>query len=182
MRRPGDEAAWREFDSAYSELIVRYCRRRGLQLADAEDVRQVVLTKLSHALRTFAYDSERGRFRDYLHRCVRNAIHSFAARHNRPVETVSMSEANTPARENEELDRAWEDEWIQHHYRRALRALRATTDARTLAVFDELLRGACPATLATRFGITEANVRKIKQRLRDRLEQTILSQLADEDA
>ena len=46
LRRPADEAAWREFDAAYSELIVRYCRRLGLQLADAEDVRQLVLTWL----------------------------------------------------------------------------------------------------------------------------------------
>jgi DNA-directed RNA polymerase specialized sigma24 family protein len=83
--------------------------------------------------------------------------------------------ANTP-------DPAWDEEWVQHHYRRAMHTLRATTESRTLAVFDEVLRGAGPAMLAERFGITEENVRKIKQRMRDRLEQTIRRQLADEEA
>src|SRR5262249_5091882 len=73
-RDPADAAGWGEFDRMYGELIVRYCRGRGLQLADAEDVRQIVLWNLSKAMPGFRYSRERGRFRDYLGRAVRNAI------------------------------------------------------------------------------------------------------------
>jgi RNA polymerase sigma-70 factor (ECF subfamily) len=177
--RHRDENAWREFDAAYSDLIVRYCRRCGLQLADAEDVRQLVLAKLSRSLQTFAYDPGRGRFRDYLRKCVRNAINSFASRHNPPAASVSMIEGGLA---DDASDPTWDEEWIQHHYRRALQTLRATTETRTLAVFDQLLCGADPATVAERFATTEENVRKIKQRMRDRLQQTIERQLIDEDA
>ncbi len=181
LRQEGDDRSWREFDAAYSDLIVRYGRRCGLQLADAEEVRQVVLAKLSRSLRSFEYDPRRGRFRDYLRQCVRNAIASFSSRHNLPLTPVSIDEA-TQAVAADEPDRAWDEEWVQHHYRRALQALRATTDTKTLVIFDELLRGADVAALAERFATTEANIRKIKQRMRERLEQTIRRQLADEEA
>ncbi|MCA9253978.1 MAG: sigma-70 family RNA polymerase sigma factor, partial [Phycisphaerales bacterium] len=66
IRDPDDQRAWREFDGAYGELIVRYCRARGLQLVDAEDVRQLVMLNLSRSIPRFEYQPEVGRFRDYL--------------------------------------------------------------------------------------------------------------------
>ena len=42
-----DHAAWREFDARYRDLILRYCRRKGLQPSDAEYVRQIVMLNLA---------------------------------------------------------------------------------------------------------------------------------------
>src|SRR5690348_14597759 len=74
VRNPSDDQAWREFELKYRELILRFCRRQGMQQADAEDVIQIVLANLLRSLPNFLYDRNRGRFRDYLYRSVRNAI------------------------------------------------------------------------------------------------------------
>jgi RNA polymerase sigma-70 factor (ECF subfamily) len=182
VRNAADAEGWRQFEAAYGDLILRYCRRRGLQLADAEDVRQVVLTKLARSLRHFEYDRARGRFRDYLGRCVRNAISSERARHTPEVLTVSLREdTDVPRPAPQGADDPWNEEWVQHHYRRAMRTLRATCDEQTLAVFEAILQGRDYAAIAGEFNATEAAVRKTKQRMRERLQQLIHRQVCDED-
>ena len=69
-----DDASWRQFDAKYRELILRYCRARGLQTSDAEDVRQIAMANLAKSLRSFEYKLTRGRFRGYLGQVVRSAI------------------------------------------------------------------------------------------------------------
>ena len=80
VRDPADAAAWHEFEARYRDLIRRYCRRRGLQTADAEDVGQLVMLALARALQHFTFDRSRGRFRDYLGRVVNNAIQRHLSR------------------------------------------------------------------------------------------------------
>ncbi|MGD2111247.1 MAG: sigma-70 family RNA polymerase sigma factor, partial [Phycisphaerae bacterium] len=142
VRDPANDEAWREFDETYRELIVRYCRARGLQLADAEDIRQTVMLQLSKSLRTFQYQPELGRFRHYLGRAVRNAIIEHTGRPKKrpqPVDTDVL--AANAADEAEGSDALWEREWIDHHYRLAMQTIRTTFDARSVEVFDRLLDG-----------------------------------------
>ena len=54
-----DQDAWAHFVRRYGPQIYRWCRRWGLQEADAQDVTQTVLAKLSQKLRTFSYDPAR---------------------------------------------------------------------------------------------------------------------------
>jgi RNA polymerase sigma-70 factor (ECF subfamily) len=62
---PSDQAGWDEFVDRYGPHIYRWCRQWKLQDADAEDVTQNVLVKLTQKLGTFAYDSSRS-FRGWL--------------------------------------------------------------------------------------------------------------------
>lgn len=62
LRSPDAADAWVAFVSTYGPLLYRYCRARGLQDADAQDVAQVVLVKVQR----FEYHPERGRFRGWL--------------------------------------------------------------------------------------------------------------------
>jgi RNA polymerase sigma factor (sigma-70 family) len=185
MRRPSDHAAWREFEAKYGDLILRYCVQRGLQHQDAEDVRQTVLMNLSRTLPRFKYDAARGSFRGYLGQTVRHAIAVFFARRrpNGPGKTVSIvgtDGAPLPAPSTDEDDVTWNQEWVRHHYRRALRTLRATHDPRSIEVFQRLLGGAGVRDVAGAFEMSEQAVHKVKQRVRDRLREIIARQLADE--
>lgn len=183
VRDPEDRASWHRFDRLYGELILSYCRRRGLQLADAEDVRQTVMLGLVRAMPGFRYDRERGRFRSYVGRAVDNAIRGAGKiRDRRPEPSESGIEpGGDPGSRDEPPDEAWEREWMLHHYRKALRSLRRTFDPRSLAVFEALLTGATLDDQARASGTTADAVRKVRDRVRQRISELIAGQIRDEE-
>jgi RNA polymerase sigma-70 factor (ECF subfamily) len=71
-----NEAAWRTFLERYQPLIDCWCRRAGLQDADAEEVSAEVQAKLARAMRRFRYDPA-ARFRAWLKTVVQNALNDF---------------------------------------------------------------------------------------------------------
>ncbi len=178
-----DHAAWREFDARYRDLIVRYCRRKGLQTSDAEDVRQMVMLNLARRFRTFEYERAKGRFRDYLGRTVANAIHRYYRR-PRPERSGLEIEAalELEAPRDETLDREWDNEWMLHHYRTAMAEVRGQSDAKSIAAFELLLEGRSIDEVAQAFGMTRDAVHKVKQRVRDRLKRRIREQLHEDDS
>ena len=182
IRNPEDKLAWREFDSRYGEMIVRYGRRCGLQLADAEDIRQIVMMRLSKALVTFNYSPLRGKFRSFVGRIVRNEVIRFISRPNIASRRVDSDSGELRESVDEEkLDRQWEREWADHHLRLAMRRLRQTYEPRSIKVFEQLLAGQTVERVATDFNMTTQAVHKVKQRIRNRLKEFIAGQICEED-
>jgi RNA polymerase sigma-70 factor (ECF subfamily) len=182
VRDGSDQAAWREFEAKYRDLLLRYCRARGLQQSDAEDVRQLVMMNLAKALRNFEYAAEKGRFRSYLGRIVRNAISQHFSRPNIPgggLDTAVM--AVVPSSDADASDALWEEEWINHHYRLAMKAIRETFDPRSVEVFDRLVNGERVASIAESSGMSIQAVHKVKQRIRNRMQELIAAQIREED-
>ena len=181
LRNVSDHAAWREFDSQYGELLVRFCISQGLPFSDAEDVRQAVMLSLSKAMPKFQYAPERGRFRGYLGQVVRHAISNFR-RQNCPIGTPTPLDSVVPAGAGHHgLDDHWEREWMHHHYRRAMHTIRATQDPRSVEAFEMLVTGRSAQEVAAESGFSEEAVHKIKQRMRDRLTAIIHEQVRRED-
>lgn len=184
LRDHRDHAAWREFEERYRELLVRFCQKRGLQRADAEDVVQALFTSLARALPQFEYDPARGRFRDYLFRCARNALAKWASRPNRQDQRLDTDVARVLAQETEASPadvRLWEQEWVAHHYRLAMETVRRTFEPRSVEIFDRSIAGAKVAELAAEFGMSEQAVHKVRQRIRARMEELVAEQLRAED-
>jgi RNA polymerase sigma-70 factor (ECF subfamily) len=73
---PSDQAAWGRFVDHYAPKIYGWCRKRGLQDADAEDVAQNVLLKLADKMRTFVYDAQ-GSFRAWLKTLTQHACSDY---------------------------------------------------------------------------------------------------------
>ncbi len=182
VRDPRDDAAWREFEETYRDLIVRYCRSRRLQTADAEDVRQLVMFSLSKGLRSFEYRPERGKFRHYLCRTIRNAIIQHSARPNSPKGALDTQElAGVLADDSGETDALWEREWMDHHYRLAMKTIRDTFEPRSVEVFDRLLDGQPVDDVARLYETTTQAVHKVKQRIRNRMMELVREQIREED-
>lgn len=182
VRDVRDQEAWREFEAAYGELILLYCRRRGLKPADCDDVRQFVWMNLARGLRNFEYDPLRGRFRDYLGRVVRNAISRHFARPSpasRPLDTGML--ATLPDEDSGSPDPAWEEEWVNQHYRRALAKIERTFEPRSVAVFRRLVAGEAVAQIAGDFAMSTQAIHKIKHRIQKRMQELIARQIQDED-
>lgn len=180
VRDPRDEASWKEFDARYRGLILAYCLRRGLQAADAEDVRQIVMLGLSRSLRGFEYRPDRGRFRDWLGRVVRNAVARYRAGW-RPVEGEAPEPIELAPAEGDELDEAWEREWVHHHFRLAMERSARAFEPATLEVFERLLEGATPADVAAASGLTVDAVYKIRTRVREHLHILVAEQVRAEE-
>ena len=182
VRNPSDDAAWREFDTKYRELILRYSRARGLQPADAEDVRQIAMLNLSKSLRTFEYQPIKGRFRGYLGQVVRSAI---ARQFRRPEARARALDsgvlASVESDRDGDTDELWEQEWVRHHYRLAMETIRNTHEPQSVQIFDRLLAGDPVEQVATAFATSTQAVHKVKQRIRNRLKELIDSQVREED-
>ena len=73
---PSDQAGWDEFVECYGRHIYRWCRQWKLQDADAEDLTQSILMKLTQKLRAFAYDPSRS-FRSWLKTVAHHAWRDF---------------------------------------------------------------------------------------------------------
>lgn len=96
---PTDGQAWGDFVRRYSGPIYRWCRRYGLQDADAQDVTQEVFAGVLRAVRTF--DRSRGSVRAWLCRVVANEVydwcHAPAQRQERGTEAARHALASEPA-------------------------------------------------------------------------------------
>jgi len=185
LRDIGDQRAWREFESTYRDLMLAFCVRRGLQHFDAEDIIQRVLGNMVKTLPGFVYDRGRGRLRDYLLRAVLHSIADWFSDPNRRTQRLDTTLATTLSTENSgstPSDQAvWEEEWLAHHTRRAFATLRRTVEPKSIRIFERSLAGAPVAELAAEFQMTEEAVRKVRQRIRARMEETIAEQIQQEN-
>jgi len=177
-----DRHAWREFDRRYGDLVIGYCRGCGLQLSDAEDVRQLVMASFARTFPRFEYSRQVGRFRDYFRTVVRRAIARHVSRHASRELALENSalDALSPG-ETSEADEQWEEQWVRHHCRRALAKLRESAEPRSIEIFNRLLAGETHEGVAKGLGITCEAVRKSKQRIKDRLREIIAAQILEEN-
>jgi RNA polymerase sigma-70 factor (ECF subfamily) len=74
---PANPTAWKDFFVLYRDLIVRWCRGRGLQREDAEDVTQGVMLRIFEMLQQGKYDPARGKFRSWLRTVTNRAMHDY---------------------------------------------------------------------------------------------------------
>lgn len=181
LKDSSDESAWRTFDRHYGEVIVRYAAGRGLSLEDAEDVRQIVLLGLVRFMPRFEFRRERGRFRSYLGRVVGNAVQRYRTRAHRSREWLTDDLAVFDRGVHDRtLDERWEREWVEHHLRRALGALRGSMSERSLDIFTKLLEGAAPEDVARDHATTVEAVKKVRQRVRAGLREILDRQEEEE--
>ena len=181
LRDTQDRQAWREFDRRYGELVIGYCRSRGLRLADAEDIRQIVMLNLARGLPGFDYQPARGRFRDYFLRVVRHAISRHFDRHAGRETVLSNDVLDATAPVQDAPAPQWEEQWVRHHCRLALRELRASFEPRAIDIFHRLLEGVSAPQIAGELAMTPEAVRKTRQRVKDRLREIVRRQISAED-
>jgi RNA polymerase sigma factor (sigma-70 family) len=123
LRDPGNQAAWQEFSRLYGPVIYGFARKRGLQDADAADLMQDVMRRVSGAIGRLDYDRKQGTFRGWLFTITRNLIFNFlSARSIRPQgsgdTTTNKLLDQSPAASTDDGADTWELE-----YQRRLAAL-----------------------------------------------------------
>ena len=94
LRDPNDVAAWSEFASIYQPLIFRIVSDRGLQYADATDVTQEVLSRVSKAVGAFDANHHKVTFRGWLYRITRNLTIDYLRKQKRGQRVADAGHVN----------------------------------------------------------------------------------------
>ncbi len=169
LRDPEDAASWNLFVDLYAPLIHGFFRRKGLQDADAADLAQEVLVRISQGIRKLDYDPERGTFRGWLFTVVRNRWRSWAVRPRLAQEDALLDIQPAPHE-----DKEWE-----YDYRRRLLAwaadrVRPTVAPATWQAFWRTgIEGHNAAETARALGLSVAAVYMAKSRVLTRLKEIL---------
>jgi RNA polymerase sigma-70 factor (ECF subfamily) len=177
LRDPSDNASWQLFVDTYGPLLYHYCRRRGLQDADAADVAQDTLAELVRAIRTFEYRPEIGRFRNWLGTLVFRKLSRFRERQQRrEVVTGSSSTADDlPQVADPAPDSAWTDEFQGQLLRVALTRIQAYFEPLTWRAFERVwVEKQSAAQVAEELTLSIGKVYQAKSRVLKRLEEEVL--------
>ena len=175
--RGSDPAAWAEFVARYQPLITAWGRRWGLQEADAHDVTQTVLLRLSERIGAFQYDPARS-FRGYIKTLARYAWLDLMDLRRRPGANGSgdtgVLEALDHVAARDDLSERLADEFDRELYERAADAVRARVEVRTWEAFRLTgVDGLSGAEAAGRLGMEVATVFKAKSKVQKMLRDEI---------
>jgi len=173
IRNGQDADAWHLFVELYAPLVIRHCRRRGLQDADSTDVTQEVLIEVARTIRKFDYQPERGRFRDWLWTITNRKLAQFFSRQNR-------NQAGTQAVELLDghgimtCEPQWSAEFDAEVLRVALAHARPHFEPTTWRAFElAWLESSSAAAVAIELGIPIETVYVAKSRVLKRLEEEV---------
>jgi len=172
-----DQQAWVEFVTLYEPVVYRLLRQHGLQDVDARDVMQELFLAVSRSIDRWVPASQRGSFRGWLRRVVRNlVINWLKSRQRRDLAGGSDLHALL-----EQLPAADEPETVEFdcQLRRALlqragQQVQGEVQPATWQAFWETsVAGLSPADAAAKLGMTAGAVRVAKCRVLARLKMAV---------
>jgi RNA polymerase sigma-70 factor (ECF subfamily) len=178
IRKPEDAEAWQTFVRIYAPLVFNYCRRRGLQDADATDLTQEVMKEIMKSIRAFDYQPEKGRFRDWFGLIVRRELMRYWEKQKRTGKLgADDTLAELPAGRE---DTAWNEEAHAQILHVALSRIRENFEAVTWQAFTKTwLENRSAAETAAQLGVPIETVYVAKSRVLKRLEDEVLDLAED---
>jgi RNA polymerase sigma-70 factor (ECF subfamily) len=175
-QNPSDQAGWEEFVERYGRHIYRWCRQWKLQDADAEDVTQNILVKLSRNLRAFAYDPSRS-FRGWLKTVAHHAWQDFEDSRRRARAAAGDSHSQdqmltVEAREDmvQKLEKAFDLELLEAAKARVrLRVAPHTWEAFRMVAIEGLPVAEVAATVRLRVAMVYVARSKVQKMLHEEI-------------
>jgi RNA polymerase sigma-70 factor (ECF subfamily) len=171
-RYPKDAGAWDRFVRRYRPKIYGWCRDRGLQEADAEDVAQDVIAILTRKMASFRYDPSR-RFHAWLKTITYHALSDLIASRCRAIgerPTPFLETIEARANLERRLDELFDRELLELAIARVRERVAAPTwDAFRLTTFE----GHSGAEASQLLGIPVASVFVSKHRVQKMLREEI---------
>jgi RNA polymerase sigma-70 factor (ECF subfamily) len=173
--RGGNPEAWQRLVDLYGPLIYYWCRKFGLQPADAADVFQDVFAAVATSIVRFTYERGRGRFRGWLWTIARNKIRDLYRRQAEENQALGGREsqrsiAEIPERWTEPPADAGDSRQLTSLFHSGLALVRAEFEERTWDTFWRVaIDGQDVFQVAQEMKISAAAVRQAKSRVLRRL-------------
>ena len=136
--RSRDERAWEQLVDLYTPLVYAWCRRAGLQPADAKDVGQEVFRAVARKLADFRHDREGDTFRGWLRTITRNKLRDLAAESRRSPAGFGGTDGSNALDRLSAVDFESDAELATERqllYQRALEVIRTGFEERTWRMF-----------------------------------------------
>lgn len=175
LRDPQDHEAWVEFVTLYEPVTYRLLRRHGLQDADAREVMQDLLMAVNRSIDRWDPAKERGSFRGWLQRVVRNLVINWLKQRQRRAIAAGGSDLQAMLErlpddsgpETVEFDQ----ELRRAQFQRAADQVRGEVQSATWKAFWETgVVGTSPVDAAKKLGMTVGAIRVAKCRVLARLQ------------
>ncbi|MDB5311026.1 MAG: sigma-70 family polymerase sigma factor [Gemmataceae bacterium] len=175
-QNPTDQLSWAEFVRFYGPVIRGWLVHFGLQEADAQDVTQNVLLRLTSKLPQFKYDPSRS-FRGWLKTLTHHAWHDFVTeagyRHRGSGDTSVLDQLQSIAAREDlaaRVEATFDKEMLEIALLRAKERVAPNTwEAFRLAALD----GQAPQDVADRLGVRVSQVYLAKHRVQKLVQEEI---------
>ena len=176
-QEPANDAGWHEFVENYGPHIYRWCRNWRLQDADARDLTQEILAKLSRKMRDFSYDPSRS-FRGWLKTVAHHAWSDFVESRIRDPRAAGDDadswELMQTVEAREDLVRRLEDAFDHELLEMAQQRVRQRVARHTWEAFRLVaIEGLPPAEVAPKVRLQVAMVYVAKSKVQKMLQEEI---------
>ena len=177
LQDPQDHVQWNRFVDRYGPKIFQWCRARGLQEADAEDVTQDVLHRFAKVAPKFQYDRSKTGFRAWLRTVTKNALADSAREFNRRASGDEHSQKLFELLEaSDDLQRELEEEFRRELLEKAMSLVRLRVEPQTWSAFELLaLRGKSGKEAAAELQLSIASAYMAKSRVSRLLSEAVAS-------
>jgi RNA polymerase sigma-70 factor (ECF subfamily) len=182
--RAAEQAAWERLVVLYSPLVWGWCRRQGLQEADAADVGQEVFRAVAGNLSTFRHDAQQGSFRGWLKTITKSKIVDFLRAKRSSPDGRGGSDAYEQllALQESPVDDTLSDD-LRLLYQRALELIRSEFNEVHWQAFQRTaVEGRKGTEVARELGISPDVVYNARSRIAHRLRQEFAELLDDPPA
>ena len=178
LRDPENQTVWADFVARYRPMLVKYASRFGLRDDEAQDAAQQTLIAFCTAYQQGKYNREQGRLRVWLFGIARNImLNMVKRRRHREVQVLEASQnTNFFARlpDEDELEKAWEEEWRDALLRQCMEEVRREFDPKSVEAFHLYVTEGLPAQeVGRRLGMTANAVFLVKHRIMKRIRELL---------
>ena len=169
----------------YRPIIYRMARRRGLQDADAQDLVQRVMFAVSGSIERWEQRDENTRFRHWLRRVTKNAVHNALTR--QPQDrgqggTESQELLSEQQEPKPDYEQAFALETRREIFHRAASVVQSEVRGNTWLAFQlTVIEGLTVRDAAVKLGISEGGIYAAQGRTIERLRR-VVEELEEEDA
>jgi RNA polymerase sigma-70 factor (ECF subfamily) len=177
--RNGDELGWRRVVDLYSPLVYHWCRRWGVEGADADDLLQEVFHSAAQGIASFRRERASDTFRGWLRGITHHKVLAFWRGRDRHPAPPGGSDAlhrlhEIPAPDADSTEDGEDAEQTSALFHRALSLLRGEFEPRTWQAFWRVaVDNQSSAAVADELGMTANAVRMAKSRVLRRLREEL---------
>jgi RNA polymerase sigma-70 factor (ECF subfamily) len=174
--RNGDAPGWHRLVDLYTPLVLHWCRRWGVQGADADDLVQEVFLAVSQRIGTFRREEAGDTFRGWLRAITHHKAQDYWRRQDRLPNAPGGTDAHKRLQQvaDAQTDDPEDAVEISAVFHRALGLLQGEFEERTWKAFWRATVDGLPAPeVAAELGMTASAVRMAKSRILRRLREEL---------